>query len=394
MSRIAKTACALVCALLGAVPAHAQDAQRPYEINVLLAETGSGAFIAHGQSEALRAAEMFINGNGGIKGRPVHFAIVDSASNPAVDIQLTNGILAKHPPLVIEGGPAPLCAAAAGLYAHGPVVYCLSPGYYPERGGYVFGSGVESRLGMGVVLRYLRSRGLTKLGVITTTDIAGQEADTALKNLLADPANAAFKAVAWEHFSGKDISVAAQMANIKAARPDVVIGWATGTPTGILLQGYKDAGMSVPFVASQANENAKQMQQYRSVMPSELMMYSVMFPAVNVMPNGPLKTSIQAYVKAMKAAGAELNDSSSAEAWDAAMILVGALRALGTNAGADQIKAYIENLASYDGPTGHFDFRIGNQRGLDANSSIMVRWDPQQNDWKPISGPGGAPLRG
>jgi hypothetical protein len=72
---------------------------------------------------------------------------------------------------------------------------------------------------------------------------------------------------------------------------------------------------------------------------------------------------------------------------------VNALPALGTNATADQIRAYVSGLASYDGPTGHFDFRIGNQRGLDATSSIMVRWDPQATSWKPISAPGGAPLK-
>jgi branched-chain amino acid transport system substrate-binding protein len=384
----------LACALaVLASDASAQDAKRPYEINAVLALTGSGAFIAHGQSEALRAAEKYINDTGGLNGQPVHFSIVDSGSNPATDIQLTTAILAKNPAFVIEGGPAPLCRGAATLYQKGPVAYCLSPGFYPDRGGYVFGAGVESRLGMGVVMQYLRSRNLTKLGVITLTDIAGQEADAALKSLLADPANKAFKAVAWEHFSPKDISVAAQMANIKAAQPDVVIGWATGTPTGTLLQGYHEAGLTQPFVASQANENSRQMQQYKSVMPRELMMYSVMFPAESIMPNGPLKTSIQNYTKAMKAVGAELNDSSSAETWDAALILVGALRALGTNATADQVRAYVSALASYDGPTGHFDFRIGNQRGLDASSAIMVRWDPQGIAWRPISAVGGAPLK-
>jgi ABC-type branched-subunit amino acid transport system substrate-binding protein len=95
----------------------------------------------------------------------------------------------------------------------------------------------------------------------------------------------------------------------------------------------------------------------------------------------------------MKAVGAELNDSSSAETWDAALILVGALRTLGTNATPEQVKAYVSGLASYDGPTGHFDFRIGNQRGLDANSAIMVRWDPQGITWRPISAVGGEPLK-
>jgi len=47
----------------------------------------------------------------------------------------------------------------------------------------------------------------------------------------------------------------------------------------------------------------------------------------------------------------------AAETWDAAMILVRALRALGMNATAEQAKADVSAPTSYDGPTGHFDFR-------------------------------------
>jgi len=364
-----------------------------YEINVILGLSGFGAFIAHGQSEAFRAVEKYVNETGGIHGKPVHFNLLDSQSSGQVDIQLTSAVLAKHPPFVIEGGPAAVCHAASTLYAKGPVMYCLSPGFFPERGSYVFGAGVESRVGMGVVMRYLRMKGYKRLGVITMTDIAGQEADAALKALLADPDNKDMSAVAWEHFAPADISVDAQMSKIKTANPDIVIGWATGTPTGTLLQGYKDVGLTLPFVASQANENSKQMQQYKTNLPSELIMYSLMWPAAKTLPKGPFKNAVDAYLHSMNAVGAELGDSSSAETWDTAMILIGALRSLGTNATPEQIRDYVAGLHDYYGPSGRFDFRIGNQRGLDASSAIMVRWDPKTVSWQAISAPGGTPSR-
>ena len=55
-------------------------------------------------------------------------------------------------------------------------MYCLSPGFFPEHGSYMYGAGIESRVGIGVVVRYLRMRGFKRLGVIMLTDIAGQEA--------------------------------------------------------------------------------------------------------------------------------------------------------------------------------------------------------------------------
>lgn len=382
-------------AILLSLPASARsqdEAHGPYEINVVLGLTGSGSFIAEGQVAALRAVEKYVNGSGGIRGQAIHFVLSDSQSKPQLDVQLTSGLLAKKPPFVIDGGPGAACRAAATLYQKGPVMYCLSPGYYPDHGGYAFGAGIESRVGMGVVVRYLQMRGFKRIGIISLTDIAGQEADTALKSLLNEPENADLHVVDWEHFAATDIGVSAQMAKIKDAKPDVVLGWATGTPTGTLLLGYHELGMTIPFVASQANENARQMQQYKAIMPRTLIMYSVMFPAAPMLPRGPLKSAIDAYVRAMNATGGSVGDASAAETWDAAMILVGALRTLGPNATPDQIRTYVNTLHDYYGPTGRFDFRIGNQRGLDASSSIMVRWDQPSNSWKAISGPTGTPL--
>jgi branched-chain amino acid transport system substrate-binding protein len=383
---------ALAAILAGSAGAAAQPAP-PFEIDAILGLTGTGAFIAHGQAEALKAAEKYINDGGGIRGRRVRFNVLDSQSSPQIDIQLTTGVLAHHPPIVIDGGPGAVCRGASVLYATGAaVMYCLSPGFYPDRGSYVFGAGIESRVGMSVVVRYLRAAGYKRVGIITMTDIAGQEADAALKSLLADPANRGLTVADAEHFAATDISVDAQMAKIKASNPDVVLGWATGTPTGTLLQGYQDVGLTLPFVASQANQNAKQMEQYHAIMPHALSMYSLMWPAQGTLRNGPLKAAIGAYLRAMKSVGAELGDSSSAEAWDAVMIAANALRKLGTDATPDQIRAYISNLHDYYGPSGRFDFRIGNQRGLDTADTIMVRWDPATTSWQPISAPGGAPL--
>jgi hypothetical protein len=47
--------------------------------------------------------------------------------------------------------------------------------------------------------------------------------------------------VAVEHFNGTDVSIGAQLANIKAANPDVLLGATVGTATGTLLRGLKDA---------------------------------------------------------------------------------------------------------------------------------------------------------
>ena len=74
-------ACALSIALLGTMMASVASgaATLPvYTIPVVLSLTGAGAFIGHSDAVALGAVEELVNTSGGIRGRPVHFEIVDA----------------------------------------------------------------------------------------------------------------------------------------------------------------------------------------------------------------------------------------------------------------------------------------------------------------------------
>jgi branched-chain amino acid transport system substrate-binding protein len=78
-------------------------------------------------------------------------------------------------------------------------------------------------------------------------------------------------------------------------------------------------------------------------------------------------------------------DHTLASVWDPAFIMVAALRKLGSDASAAQIQAYIGNLRGWAGANGEYDFRDGSQRGLSANSVIMVQWDAAQGRFTGVS---------
>lgn len=244
---------------------------------------------------------------------------------------------------------------------------------------------------MAATLRYLQTAGYQRIGVITLTDVAGQEADAALKTQLAEPANHNLNVVAWEHFGPTDISASAQLAKIKAANPQVVIGWATGTPMGTLLRGAKDAGFTVPFVTSEANQTWAQMQQYKAILPREYILYSAIWPEYATLRNGPLKASMAPYFRYMAAAGFH-PDGSTPMAWDSALLLISGLRKLGPDATADQLHAYLSNLHDFYGPSGTFDFRLGEASGLGVSQCLIVHWNAATSTWQPLSAPGGVAL--
>src|SRR5471030_425783 len=95
----ARTAILAALFCTSAVPSHA--AGEPYDINAVLSLAGSGSFLGKEEQQTLEAVEKLQNARGGIAGRKIHFIVQDDQSSPQVAVQLTNGIIAKHAPVIL-----------------------------------------------------------------------------------------------------------------------------------------------------------------------------------------------------------------------------------------------------------------------------------------------------
>jgi branched-chain amino acid transport system substrate-binding protein len=361
----------------------------PYDLNVVLPLTGQGAFLGSDYAKTLEALTLQVNRTGGIGGHPIRFVVSDSASNPAVSLQVMNGLIAKGAPVVIDGGPSYVCNPTIGIvHKTGPVDVCLSSAVHPEAGSYAFSSGVSTPIMAEVLVRYLRLRGWTRLALITGTDATGLDFDVQMNRALALRENASMTLVAHEHFNVTDLSVAAQMARIKAAAPQVLMTWSTGTPFGLVLHGIQDSGLNVPVTSVPANENYAQMEQYASFLPSELYFPSFRGVSTGGTNAGPVRDAQIVYRKAFNEIGAR-PDFVTDMGWDSIMIVIGALRALGPKATPLQIRDYVLQLHSWAGINGIYDFRDGSQSGVGANAANIQRWDNRVHDFVAVSRPGG-----
>lgn len=385
--RIGVVLCAALLALGGTAPAQTQ----PYEINVLLGLTGGGAFVGQANQIALQALELIVNKQGGINGRPIHFAIYDNKTDPQVAVQLANELIAKKASTLFVSGFVAACRAVAALVNNGPVEYCLSPALYPERGGYVFSAGTSTYDTISAMLRFFRERGWRKIGTITSTDASGQDADAQLDLGLGRPENKALQLVDREHFSPKDVSVAAQLAKLKEANPDVVVAWTSGTPFGTVLRAIKEADLEVPIATTNGNMVYHQIKQYAGLLPKDLY-----FPGPGYIAGQAASAKERAlqqqFVDAIKQKGG-IPDYETGEGWDPALLVIDALRHLGTNATPDQIRRYILSSRGMPGISGIYDFSTGNQRGLSEKDVVVMRWDDAKDWWTAVSLPGGMPLK-
>lgn len=358
----------------------AVPADEPISIPVVISLTGGAAFLGKDEAQSLQILERLVNENGGIKGRPIHFAMQDDQSNPQVGLQLTNAILTSHPPLILGSDIISICNAMYPVTKDRVVQYCFSPGAHPDPGSYLFSGGVGSREIYGSLLHYFKVHGISRLGAIWSTDATGQDGEQNIDAMLALPENKGMQIVANEHFNATDLSVTAQMSHLVAANAQVCLCWTTGAAFGTLLRAYTEAGVSFPVATSTGNMTFAQMTQYASLNNKEL--YFVGFPYFGreQLKPGPLKSAIDAFYRAYDSAGAK-PDSAAGDVWDAGLITVAAYRALGADATAPQIHDYIEHLRGFPGIDGIYDFVANPQRGTGQNSAVMTKWDQAKGTW-------------
>ncbi len=388
-----KTArCVAILASVWLLSPSAQAAE-PYDIHVILPLTGGGSFVGKGQQDSLSALEALVNKEGGIAGRPLRFVYHDDQTSPQVAVQLANDILADRPAVMLGSSLVAMCAAIAPLMKNGPVDYCLSPGFHPSAGSYIFSASSSSIDQVAAVIRYYRLKGWTRLAVMNTTDASGQDGDRAIDEVLARPENRDMHKVEQQHFNPTDLSVAAQIERIKASGAQALITWATGAPVATAFKGAIQAGLDIPITPTSGNQTFAQMTQWAEFLPKHLLLPSALFPEHDgVLTLDPRVEKAQHEMYAVLKERNLKADNMEATSWDAGLIVVAALRQLGPKATAEQIRGYIANLTDFAGIDGTYDFKKYPERGLGPDDAIVVSYDPQGKRWVWLTKPGGAPL--
>jgi branched-chain amino acid transport system substrate-binding protein len=376
---------------VGAMPARSATAVSgpPIEIDAVIPTTGPAAFIGKSEQQGFQALENFINRTGGIQGRPIKIVIADTQSSPQIDVQLVNGLVSKHVTFFIDGGPSSLCSASTPLLEKtGPLDFCMSPSIEPAAGSFAFAAGPVPSTYTNISIRFLRERGLKRIAMISATDTTGMTLQRLSLAALQLAENKGVELIANEQFGPTDVSVAAQIAHIKALSPQALLVWTTGTPTATVLRALKDSGLDIPVVGQAANMNVDQLTSYASFIPKELYFAAPLALAPVDRARGAVDTAVQRFRDAFTSTNVR-PDIGMLLPWDPLLLYVEALRHLGADASAAQLREYIARQRAWTGAMGQYDFVSYPQRGLGDRSLILARWDAPRNDFTRASRPGG-----
>lgn len=350
----------------------------PFNLDVLLPLTGPQADAGRLEAQSVRVYETVVNKAGGIHGQPVHFDIHDDQGSPVVAVQIVNELLQAHPVAVLGPSFASTCAATSPLFVNGPVDFCFSPLLAPPRGGYVFAAATPIRNIVYSIFAHARALGFKNIAILATSDASGLQQVEFTKEALADPVNRGLKLVALETYAPDATSVSAQVAKIKAAQPDFIGVWATGAAFGTAIREFYNAGLNVPVYASPSGASEAQLAASQSFLPATLLTAGL--PYQGKLRDRGLSAAANEYLNGMKEAGIK-TESMQAYAWDPIKLVVTALQRLPAGASPAQLRDYLVNLHGFAGVFGMYDFRSGDQHGVNGLDLPFLQWDNSRKTW-------------
>jgi branched-chain amino acid transport system substrate-binding protein len=364
----------------------------PITIDAILPMTGQAAFSGLAGSQTLAAFERYTNANGGVRGTPIHFEIHDDQSSPQEALQLANSAIARHVSVILGPAVTATCAAVGpAVESQGPVQYCFSPGYSPPKNSYAFASTSTIRTSTEALLLYAKLRGFHRVAFLGSTDATGIAVAAINSELFSSPKLAGLELVANERLGSSELTAAAQMTNIKAARPDVLWTSATGTTFVTAMRSMHDAGLDIPVITTAGNANEEQLKSVNEYLPSTIYFNGFPFQLGSALKDQQLQAQGKIFVDAFKMVGVHPT-AVHALSWDSLLLVLAAYRQYGSTITADQLRSYILSRHHFVGLNGTYDFSSGDQHGLGPDSVVVIGWDRSKGSFYPASQPGGLPL--
>ena len=350
----------------------------PIKIGGLFAVTGPASFLGEPERNTAQMVVDEINAAGGIRGRKLQLVAYDTQGDATKAVQAANRLI-KEDQVVAIIGPSttgdtmavipiaeksqiPLISCAAGSKITDPVKK------------WVFKTAQNDGLAVARIYENLNKRKIARVAILTVSDGFGSSGREQLK---AQAAKFGIQIVSDETYSPKDTDMTAQLTKIKGSQAQAVICWGTNPGPAVIARNAKQLGLKLPLYMSHGVSSKKFIELAGDaaegiILPSGRVIVS------DVLPNSDRqKKSLLAFVKDYQQHFRAEGDHFGGHAWDAVMLLKGAIERGGDTPAA--IRDQLERTKNFAGIGGIFTYGTSDHAGLSKDAFVLV--EVRNKDW-------------
>ncbi len=353
-------------------------AAAPIKIGALFAVTGPAAFLGEPERNTAQMVVDEINRTGGIKGRKLELIVYDTGGDATKAVQLATKLVKNDKVSAIIGPSTtgesmavipvaekdhvPLISCAAGIKITDPVKH------------WVFKTAQNDSLAVARIYEQLQRQRINKIAILTVSDGFGASGREQLKS---QAARHGITIVLDDTYGPKDTDMTAQLTKIRGSQAQAIICWGTNPGPAVIAKNARQLGLKIPLYMSHGVSSKKFIELAGEAaegirLPSGKVIVADMLPA-----SDPQKKSLLAYVKDYQKHYKAEGDHFGGHAWDAVMLLKGAIERGGDAPAA--IRDQLEKTRQFHGIGGTFNFSAQDHAGLGKDAFVLV--EVKNRDW-------------
>ena len=379
MRKIGRLVVAVVAVML--MIGGSADAADTIKIGAFFDLSGPAAFIGTPTKLVADMVVDKINGEGGVNGKPIELVVGDTEGDPAKAVNIAKKFIYKDKVAAIIGPTRTGTGMAVKKIIHaGRIPAFMTVGGDPViMGGaklgpydWVFKSPQRSSVAVKRLYMYLQAKGLTRIALLTASDGFGKDGVRWLTKLAPDYGIAI---VSQEAFGPKDTDMTAQLTNAKNKAPQAIVVWTIGPAGAIVSKNRAQLGIDLPLFQCHGLPDPKYIELAGKASEGDRMPATKLMVAGELPDSDPQKPVIQEFVR-LYTDGYHYDaqfpiNTHSGYAWDAIMIVAGAMKKAGTD--PEALRTAIENTKGYVGVSGVYNLTPEDHNGLDVDSMVMVQ---------------------
>ncbi len=358
-------------ALLGAALHAGAQGKEPLKVGALLSVTGPAAFLGAPEARTLEMLVADLNAKGGVAGHPLQLVVKDTSGDPAKAVSFAKQLMEEEKvfaiigpatsgesiavkPVAEEGKTLLLSCAAAETIVNpvAPHVFKVAPrdGYAAE-----------------MIFRRMKKMGIRRIGFLSSNTGFGKGGKDQVEKLA--PQHGIEIAVS-DVYDKAATDLTAEVTKMKAAGVQAILNWSIEPAQAIVIKNARQIGLTIPIFQSHGFANI----QYAKA--AGVAAEGVMFPASRIVvaetlsEKHPQKPVVAAYKKAYEARYKEDVSTFGGHAYDALMLLAGAVKQAGLD--REKVRAALEGTQGFVGTAGVFNLSPADHNGLALDAFEML----------------------
>lgn len=368
-------------------------AKEPLKIGAVFSVTGAASFLGEPERNTAKMIEEWVNAAGGINGRPLQIIIEDTKSEESQAVLSVRKLLEKDKVLAIVGpsttgesmavvpimekAQTPLISCAAALSIVTPKEemerILKSPTFEmpKKQNKWIFKTPQTDTSAVEAIYDHMKRKGISKIAIITVTAGFGDTGRQELKRVA--PAYG-ITIVADERYGPKDSDMTAQLTKIKGTDAQALVNWSVGPPQVIVTKNWKQLDMKIPLYQSHGFGSKRNIELAGGAAEGVICPLGRLVVAEKLKEDHPQKALLARYKSEYEKRFKAEVSTFGGHAYDALMMLVDALKAVGPDKG--KIREFLETkIKNWPGTGGIFNMSPQDHTGLkkDAFEMIVVR---------------------